>query len=996
VRPFRYRPPDPGVSALLRPRLLAALLRRFEQRVVAVVAPAGFGKTTLLAQAVAENALAPRGVDAWLTCEPADTDRPSLLDGIAGALGAHDAELEAIVAAVWARSPVPVALLIDDAHEIGAGTPGAALLDALAGALPDNGHLVVAARPPLPLRLGRLLATGQATILEAEDLVLDGDERHALADLLGADAAVIESSGGWPALARLAAAAGHAVAERFVWEEVLDRLGDETRRILAVLSAVGGGDRELAEAAVGRPADLDAALAGVPLVARRDGPGGRWYVAHDLWRPLLERDLDPPAAAAARRRAAAVRRARGELREAGDLLLADPVDHEAWPEVAALFVAGAGATTSLTGSVPVEAWLAAIPPERSGEPEVRLLTAVAARLRGRRDAATLLQQAWDAARAQDRLDAELAAMSHLSHLAWWAGDAQLFATLFVRAQELEATGHPSAATWTAIGSALIAETTGDAAAGLAHLDAVAGPLAPAPAAVADWLRVRFLIALGRSAEAIPIADQAAARPGALPAVLLQPLSTRWQAARVEEVMTRLPTVEPDDDALPRDRLLANLQLATAAAYLGRDDEATTRLADATAHAGTVEGTRPRLLLGAVRAAVDACRGNEEAARAAVAELIYEPAAPLLVRGVMPVLAVVEPALRPAYDAEPLGPDHAANRDAARALIAARAGTLGPPIPDPPRVLVALGVRLAAELAARRDHADLAGYLLATCGPEARSTLRDLAAALPGARRLLRRVPAPPGHTLHIRVLGPPLIEYDGVASTRPEWGRERVRSLLCWLVARRRASRAETEAALWPDLDGVAAGANLRTTLGYLQRVLEPGRDPGEAPFFVRGDADVLALAQEHVTVDAWELERLLGEAAAAESAGAPSRALAAYEAATALWGGDYLAGVYDDWAGPERDRLRARFLAASVRAGELLLAIGAGERALALATRAIEAEPWSEPGHRLVIAAHLARGDRAAARRALTRCHAALDDLGVEPEEATVMLERAVLGPPG
>jgi hypothetical protein len=84
-------------------------------------------------------------------------------------------------------------------------------------------------------------------------------------------------------------------------------------------------------------------------------------------------------------------------------------------------------------------------------------------------------------------------------------------------------------------------------------------------AASDWLRVRCLIALGRSAEGIPIADRAAARPGALPAVRVQPLSTRWQAARVEEVLALLPTVEPGTDALPRDRLLVNLQLATAAA-----------------------------------------------------------------------------------------------------------------------------------------------------------------------------------------------------------------------------------------------------------------------------------------------------------------------------------------------------------------------------------------------------------------------------------------------
>jgi LuxR family transcriptional regulator, maltose regulon positive regulatory protein len=232
-----------------------------------------------------------------------------------------------------------------------------------------------------------------------------------------------------------------------------------------------------------------------------------------------------------------------------------------------------------------------------------------------------------------------------------------------------------------------------------------------------------------------------------------------------------------------------------------------------------------------------------------------------------------------------------------------------------------------------------------------------------------------------------------VVTTRPEWGRERVRSLLCWLVARRRVTRSATEVALWPDFDGPTGGGNLRTTLGYLQRVLEPDRAAGDAPFHVRADGDALLLADEAVTVDAWEFERLLDEAADAEAAGAPSVALSAYEAALALWGGEYLVDVYDDWAGPERDRLRARFLAGSVRAGELQLAAGDVDRALRLATRAIEAEPWSEPAHRLAIAAHLARGDRASARRALERCHRAVHELGVEPAELTVMLERTVLG---
>ncbi|HEV7763271.1 MAG TPA: BTAD domain-containing putative transcriptional regulator, partial [Acidimicrobiales bacterium] len=497
-------------------------------------------------------------------------------------------------------------------------------------------------------------------------------------------------------------------------------------------------------------------------------------------------------------------------------------------------------------------------------------------------------------------------------------------------------------------------------------------------------------------------DRAAALPDALPAVQVQPLTSLWLSARPQELAARVHRIAPGDDTLPRDRLLSNLSLTAYTACLGRADEADARLAEARRHLGAIEGGRPGQLLQAVAAMVAINRGDEAAARDELAGLVDDAPTRLLIRTMLPMLAVAEPRFRDGLVAEPLGPDHGANRDVALALVAARSGgrpNAAAPPPAPARVLVAVGYRLATELAARTDDDELLRYLLATVGAPVREALRDLATAgapgaagVPGAKRLLRSVPSPPDHTLRIRVLGPPSVGHDGVPTSRSEWGRERVRSLLCWLVARRRVTRAETETALWPDFDNATAGGNLRTTLGYLQRVLEPERAAGDAPFHVRGDGDALLLADEAVTVDVWEFEQLLDEAADAEAAGAPSVALAAYEQAAALWGGEYLVDVYDDWAGPERDRLRARFLAGSVRAGELQLAAGDIDRALLLATRAIEAEPWSEPAHRLAIAAHLARGDRASARRALERCHLALDDLGVGPAELTVMLERSVL----
>lgn len=287
-----------------------------------------------------------------------------------------------------------------------------------------------------------------------------------------------------------------------------------------------------------------------------------------------------------------------------------------------------------------------------------------------------------------------------------------------------------------------------------------------------------------------------------------------------------------------------------------------------------------------------------------------------------------------------------------------------------------------------------GELLEAIGSRLRPALRvaldtpgTSAAVAAGCARLLVDLPAEPTSRLRIRVLGPLELLRDGETVAQPELRRQRVRELLCFLVARRRVRREEVTEELWPELDD--RGRNLRVTLSYLQRVLQPERGDGDPPYFVRSTGPWLTLeGPERLAVDAWELDARLDHADRAERDGAPALALAAYREALPLWRGEPFADVpYADWAEPERTRLRTRYTAAAVRAGELLLAAGAPADARRAAERAITVDTIAENAYQLLARTHLAEENIGGARQAVDACRAALATLDLAPSGATVAL---------
>src|SRR3712207_5176130 len=120
----KTRPPAHRSDALRRARLLDALLEHSNRRLLLIIAPAGYGKSTLLLDLAAE---APDPV-AWLTRDRGDRDPRSFIEHLVLAVqqwepGFGEATLAALRAApgVGHRSTALARTLAADLHEHVAG-----------------------------------------------------------------------------------------------------------------------------------------------------------------------------------------------------------------------------------------------------------------------------------------------------------------------------------------------------------------------------------------------------------------------------------------------------------------------------------------------------------------------------------------------------------------------------------------------------------------------------------------------------------------------------------------------------------------------------------------------------------------------------------------------------------------------------------------------------------------------------------------------------------
>jgi len=324
--------PPPGPKVIRRPRLVERLNEGLHRKLTLISAPAGFGKTTLVSEWVADS----ERLTAWLSLDEADNDPTRFLTYLTAALQTVAANVGGAILNVL-QSPRPpstesilttllneiatlpdnIVLVLDDYHAIDAKAVDDAIAFLL-DHLPPRMHLMITTREDPRLSLARLRARDQMTELRAADLRFTAAEAAEFLNpvmglsLTAKDIAVLEDrTEGWIAGLQLAAISmrGHVNPTRFIQsfsgshrfvldylvEEVLQRQSARIQSFLLRTSILDRLSGPLCDAVLGDPSASgqvtleyieSANLFLLPLDDER-----RWYRYHHLFAELLRQRL---------------------------------------------------------------------------------------------------------------------------------------------------------------------------------------------------------------------------------------------------------------------------------------------------------------------------------------------------------------------------------------------------------------------------------------------------------------------------------------------------------------------------------------------------------------------------------------------------------------------------------------------------------------------------------------------------------------------------------
>lgn len=269
-------------------------------------------------------------------------------------------------------------------------------------------------------------------------------------------------------------------------------------------------------------------------------------------------------------------------------------------------------------------------------------------------------------------------------------------------------------------------------------------------------------------------------------------------------------------------------------------------------------------------------------------------------------------------------------------------------------------------------------------------------ASPHLATLRLAAPGRVSHPVHaqaevsVHLLGPMSVVIDDAPVE--EWSSARTRSLFGYLLTHRQPwpSREVLMGVFWPESSPKASRNSLNVAIHGLRCVLKKAKD---VPVIVYSDGTYRLHPDVRLWLDIEEFDKLVERGRLHEDVGETDQATAAYEFATGLYRGEFLADdPYDDWAALIRERLRLAYLDTLGRLSNLHFNAGRYAQSAHLCRRIIEQDPCREDAYRRLMRCYSRQGQPHLALIQYRACVGALrSELGVEPDLATITLHNQI-----
>jgi ATP/maltotriose-dependent transcriptional regulator MalT/DNA-binding SARP family transcriptional activator len=237
--------------------------------------------------------------------------------------------------------------------------------------------------------------------------------------------------------------------------------------------------------------------------------------------------------------------------------------------------------------------------------------------------------------------------------------------------------------------------------------------------------------------------------------------------------------------------------------------------------------------------------------------------------------------------------------------------------------------------------------------------------------------------LTVNMLGPVEIFRD--RSRRPAvdaWTTRRARDIFCFIASRRhrRASKDSIIDTFWGETDPDVVEKNFHPTVSHIRKALNSNQ-PLKQNFLLYREGDYQLNAEFSYQIDTEEFDQLLAEGENARRARQFDECIKAYGQAVALYRGEFMQGSYEPWVEEQRTYYREQYLHLLEALAGVAQKTGEWTRSMQLAQQILHEDPFKEDIHCLLMRAHVALGNRGAAREQFETLRRLLEkELGVEP----------------